>query len=199
MIGLAAVVAGQYALGVTTLLLVVPVQVAILHQIGAVTLLTVMLAVVHRLSGPERVSRRHTRDTEAFGAASLMIAQSAVSLEAVFGAIPVGLGVVDLAQRIVLMNQAFRESLGLPFDAFPPGTPVVEAVRASALRGVYGPGDPEAQVKAVMAPDRRQAGRLRRRTFEGRSFDLYNTPLPDGSYIVSAIETTAPGRGPRRC
>ncbi len=113
-----------------------------------------------------------------------------VSLEAVFDSIPVGLGVVDASSRIVLMNAAFRDSLGLPHDAFPAGTPVEEAVRASALRGVYGPGDPDAQVAAVMAADRTRPGRLRRRTFAGRSFDLYNTPLPGGSYVVSAVETT---------
>ena len=113
-----------------------------------------------------------------------------VSLETVFDAIPVGLGLVDPYRRIVLMNRAFRESLSLPLDAFPPGTPVEDAVRASALRGVYGPGDPDAQVRAIMATDRSRPGRLRRRTFGGRTFDLFNTPLPDGGYIVSAIETT---------
>jgi signal transduction histidine kinase len=112
-------------------------------------------------------------------------------LEIAFDAISVGISVVNPDRRIALMNRAFRESLGLPLDAFPTGTPVQEAVRASALRGVFGPGDPEAQVKAVMAADHCRAGLLRRRTFEGRSFDLYNTPLPDGGYIVSSIETTA--------
>jgi cytochrome c oxidase assembly protein subunit 15 len=47
---LAAAVLIQYALGVTTLLLVVPVSVATLHQCGAVILLTVVLVVVHRLA-----------------------------------------------------------------------------------------------------------------------------------------------------
>lgn len=47
---LAAAVIGQYILGVTTLLLVVPVSIATLHQLGAVLLLTVILIVVHRLS-----------------------------------------------------------------------------------------------------------------------------------------------------
>jgi cytochrome c oxidase assembly protein subunit 15 len=47
---LAAAVACQYILGVTTLLLVVPVFVATLHQFGATVLLTVMLVVAHRLS-----------------------------------------------------------------------------------------------------------------------------------------------------
>jgi cytochrome c oxidase assembly protein subunit 15 len=51
---LAVAVFGQYLLGVTTLLLVVPVPVAVLHQSGAVVLLTVMLVVVHRLSGGRR-------------------------------------------------------------------------------------------------------------------------------------------------
>ena len=112
------------------------------------------------------------------------------ALGAAFDSIQIGIAIVDSAQRIVRMNAAFHESLGLPPGAFPPGTPVVEAVRASALRGVYGPGDPDAQVAAVMAPDRTRAGRLRRRTHNGRSFDLHNSPLPDGGYIVSAIETT---------
>ena len=47
-------VLGQYLLGVTTLLLVVPVSVATLHQCGAVILLTVMLVLVHRLSNAPR-------------------------------------------------------------------------------------------------------------------------------------------------
>jgi cytochrome c oxidase assembly protein subunit 15 len=37
----------QYALGVTTLLLVVPAEVAILHQLGALTLLTAVLLTAH--------------------------------------------------------------------------------------------------------------------------------------------------------
>ena len=72
-------------------------------------------------------------------------------------------------------------------------------MRAAAHRGVYGPGDPEAQVAAVLAADRRtRAGRLRRRTFNGRSFDLNSAPLPDGGYVVCAVETTVAGRRPRR-
>jgi cytochrome c oxidase assembly protein subunit 15 len=51
---LAAAVLLQYALGVTTLLLVVPVAVATMHQCGAVILLTVTLVLVHRLSTAPR-------------------------------------------------------------------------------------------------------------------------------------------------
>jgi heme A synthase len=43
---------------VTSLLLVVPVSVAVLHQFGAVSLLTVMLVVLHARSGITRSSRQ---------------------------------------------------------------------------------------------------------------------------------------------
>jgi cytochrome c oxidase assembly protein subunit 15 len=49
-IGLAASVACQYVLGVATLLFVVPVPLAVLHQAGAAILLTAILVVVHRLT-----------------------------------------------------------------------------------------------------------------------------------------------------
>ena len=64
-------------------------------------------------------------------------------------------------------------------------------MRAAAHRGVYGPGDPETQVAAVLAPDRSRPGRLRRRTFNGRTFDLISAPLPDGGYVVCAVEITS--------
>jgi heme a synthase len=54
MICLSAAVLGQYTLGVTTLLMVVPVSVATLHQGGAVILLTVLLVLVHHLSAAPR-------------------------------------------------------------------------------------------------------------------------------------------------
>ena len=52
LVSLAAAVLCQYLLGVTTLLLVVPVFAATLHQLGAVLLLTATLVWVHRMSGP---------------------------------------------------------------------------------------------------------------------------------------------------
>ncbi len=113
-----------------------------------------------------------------------------VGFAAMFDAIPVGLAVVDAQRRIVLMNPAFHASLGLDPGRFGPGTKVEDAVRASAWRGVYGPGDPELQAKAVLSADHSRSGRLRRRTFAGRSFDLFNTPLPDGGYIVTALDVS---------
>ena len=113
-----------------------------------------------------------------------------VSLEAVFKAIPVGLGVVAPDHRIVMMNETFCESLGLAADAIPPGTLMGDALQADPLPGGRGSGQLGAQLKEIIAADRAGSGQSRRRTFAGRNFDLFNTPLPDGGYIVTSVETT---------
>ena len=48
---------------------------------------------------------------------------------------PIGVAIFDAGHRLVMINAAYCESLDLPPGAFPPGTLVVEAVRASALPG----------------------------------------------------------------
>ena len=60
---LAGAVVCQYLLGIATLLLVVPVGVATLHQCGAVLLLTVVLVVMHRLPGATLIEPRGRMET----------------------------------------------------------------------------------------------------------------------------------------
>jgi signal transduction histidine kinase len=119
------------------------------------------------------------------------IVQPAVLTESVLEAMPIGVAVVDSDRRVVLFNAAYCESLDLPPNSIPVGMSVADALRVSAYRGVYGPGDPEAQVASFLQTDRSRPGRLRRRTFNGRSFDVLQAPLPNGGYVVCALETTA--------
>ncbi len=118
------------------------------------------------------------------------IVLAAVDLPAIVESLPVGLAVIDPAQRIVLMNPAFHTSLGLDPGRFAPGTALEDAIRTLALRGVFGPGDPDAQTRAFIESDRTHSGRLRRQTYAGRSFDLYNTPLVDGGVVISVVDIT---------
>ena len=111
--------------------------------------------------------------------------------ETVLEAMPIGIAVVNADKRLVLFNAAYYASLDLPPNTFSPGMLVADALRVSAYRGVYGPGDPEAQVASFLDTDRSRSGRLRRRTFNGRSFDVMQAPLPDGGYVVCTFETTA--------
>jgi heme a synthase len=50
-LGILVAVLAQYCLGVATLLLVVPVALAVAHQFGAIVLLTTLLIVLHHLTG----------------------------------------------------------------------------------------------------------------------------------------------------
>ena len=76
------------------------------------------------------------------------IATPGLDLSAIVETLPVGLAVIDPAQRIILMNPAFHVSLGLDPGRFAPGTALVDAIRTVALRGVFG-----------AVPDERVAGR----------------------------------------
>jgi len=114
-----------------------------------------------------------------------------VPFDAVMDVLPVGVAIVDADMRIVLINPAYCASVGLPPNSFPPGMKLEDALRAAAYRGVYGPGDPEAQLAAIMAADRSRPGRLRRRKFKGHSYDLLSAPLVGGGHVVCAVETTS--------
>jgi signal transduction histidine kinase len=114
-----------------------------------------------------------------------------VQFEAVMDVLPVGVAIVDADMRIVLINPAYCSSVGLPPNSFPPGVKLEDALRAAAHRGVYGPGDPETQLAAILSADRSRPGRLRRRKYKGRSYDLLSAPLVDGGHVVCAVETTS--------
>jgi signal transduction histidine kinase len=114
-----------------------------------------------------------------------------VSLATVLEALPVGVLIVDAEMRIVFINPAYCATVGLQPNSLPPGTKLEDALCAAAHRGIYGPGDPQAQIAAMLAVDRSRPGRLLRRTYQGRSYDLLTAPLPDGWHIACAIETTS--------
>jgi signal transduction histidine kinase len=115
---------------------------------------------------------------------------SAAWAEAVLNALPVGVAIYDAAQLAVLANPAYCASVGLPPGGVLPGTRLEDGLRQAAYRGVFGPGDPEAQVASALSADRSRPGRLRRRYYDGRTYDLVNQPLPSGGHVICAIETT---------
>ncbi len=104
--------------------------------------------------------------------------------------LPFGIAVFDAARRLVLVNRAYREALGLDPSTLPPGTSFEAALRTAASRGIFGAGDPEIAIRQTLDRDR-SVPALRHLSFpDGRSFDSYSTPMPDGGFIMSAVETT---------
>ena len=53
-----------------------------------------------------------------------------------------------------------------------------------------GRGTCEAQIAAVLSTDRSRPGRIRRQNYAGRTFDIYNTPQPDGGFVSSMVDIT---------
>ena len=125
------------------------------------------------------------------GTMTATVATPGILTEAVLEAMPIGVAVVDADRRMVLSNAGYCESLDLPPNSFQRGTSLADVLRVSAHRGIFGPGDPEAQVASFLESDRTRPGRLRRRSHHGRSFDVLQAPLPGGGYVVCTIETTA--------
>jgi signal transduction histidine kinase len=110
---------------------------------------------------------------------------------AVLDALPHAVGVVDADERLAYANPAFWRHADVPESACPLGSPARDVLRLLAYRGVYGPGDPEALVKAALAidrsrPVRRQIGHPDRT----RAFEATSVPLPDGGFAFVTHEIT---------
>jgi signal transduction histidine kinase len=116
---------------------------------------------------------------------------TAAGLHAVLDALPYAVILRDPDLRLVHANPAFWRLSGVPAELCPPGSAMREMVRILAYRGIYGPGDPEAQVEQVMALDRRRPTHRRLRMLDGRrTVDILSTPLPDGGVLTCAHEIT---------
>ena len=106
------------------------------------------------------------------------------------GALPVGLCAYDADGRLVFVNNAYFEIVGLPPNIFRVGSHYESNARLTALHGVYGPGDPERQAREIMSLDWTVPSRRRYRRADGRSFEAHRTPRPEGGIAATVFETT---------
>jgi len=110
----------------------------------------------------------------------------------ILDALPHAVSAVDAAGRLAYANPAFWRDAGVPPDACPTGSPLRDVVRLLAYRGLYGAGDPEAQVEAVLALDRTKPLRRQVGLADGsRSFETVSVPLGDGGFAMVAHDVTA--------
>ncbi|WP_372616930.1 PAS-domain containing protein [Falsiroseomonas sp.] len=114
----------------------------------------------------------------------------------VLDALPQAVSVVDEAGRLAYANSAFWRDAGVERAACPVGSPLRDLVRLLAYRGLYGAGDPEAQVAAVLALDRSRPSRRQIGLPDGsRSFETMSVPLDGGGFVNVAHDVTALVRG----
>ena len=205
---LGAAVALQYALGVATLLLVVPAWLGTLHQANAVLVLTAALLALHALP-PARDSHRARASEAPFGASDADADAGAgprfrmsggatraspfdggAAAAAVLAEIPFPIWVWNADLRLVLSNDAAWSFSGIDPALAPVGTPLRDLVRLLAYRGLYGPGDPEAQVEQQVRFDRSRASRRLLRRGDGTCHELYSGPVEGGGSFSVAVDVT---------
>ncbi len=104
------------------------------------------------------------------------------ALQAALDRIDQGIVLVDKDLRLVVWNQSFLRLFDFPPEMAYPGAPFESFIRCNALRGEYGPGDPEAQTAELVAVARSL-----------EEYDLERT-RPNGS-VLSVRGLAVPGRG----
>jgi len=113
------------------------------------------------------------------------------ALRSVLDALPHGVTLIDAQGRLVHGNATFWAFIGVDPSVCPPGTPMETMARLFAYRGLYGPGDPEAQAAAVLALDRSRPTHRHLRSADGAQVrELITVPLPDGGMLSCAHDIT---------
>ena len=110
----------------------------------------------------------------------------------VLDALPIAVLAFDADHRLAFVNARTYELAKVDLSAITTGATFEDVLRILAYRGFYGPGDPEVQVRAALAIDRRKPFRRLGQTTPGRWFEVASTPLPDGGFVAPAPAGSRP-------
>ncbi|HEY5291384.1 MAG TPA: PAS-domain containing protein [Burkholderiales bacterium] len=111
-------------------------------------------------------------------------------LQALLDALPQGVSVIDKDLQLILWNQRFHEILGFPRDMVFRHARFEDFIRLNAMRGDYGPGDPEAQVQAIVTRAREfLPHRFERQLTGGRTVQVEGFPFTFGGEISGFVTT----------
>ncbi len=105
-------------------------------------------------------------------------------------ALPLAIIVFDGQDRMVLANQRMLALAGVESRRLAPGITLDETVRLFALRGLYGPGDPEQQVVDTLALDRSRPYRRMLRHADGTTLELRVQPMSGGGFIACLMDVS---------
>jgi PAS domain S-box-containing protein len=113
-------------------------------------------------------------------------------LQNILNNIPVGLSVMDRRLNLVADNALFRKLLDFPDSLFAgPVTSFESIIRFNALRGEYGPGDPEPIVAEIVERARHaQAHQFERQRPGGVTIEVRGAPMPGGGFVTSYTDIT---------
>lgn len=94
--------------------------------------------------------------------------------------------------RMTAFNHQIMELLDFPPSLFEKGwADFADLARFNVLRGEYGPGDPDEQVRAIVERAHNfQSHRLERQRPNGRWLEIRGTPIPSGGFVTSYVDIT---------
>ena len=153
--------------------------------------------VIQHLSHDRFVQLRERRTasghTVGFRVDVTELKRETAKLQAVIDNFPGGISFLDADYKLVACNQTFRTLLQIPSDLFEHGMPTLEMVlRANALRGEYGPGDPDEQVRTRLDLARKGEAHLFERIRpDGTVLEVRGTPIRGGGFITTYVDVTA--------
>ncbi|MDP1647404.1 MAG: response regulator [Rubrivivax sp.] len=106
--------------------------------------------------------------------------------------IPVGLSVMDRHLNLVADNPQVRKLMDLPDSLFAgPVTTFESIVRFNAMRGEYGPGDPQTITDARVEWMRHaKAHQFERQRPGGVTVEVRGAPMPGGGFVTSYTDIT---------
>lgn len=112
-----------------------------------------------------------------------MSGTAGIAEQAVLDALPLAVIQFDAQCRMVLANRRMLALAGVEAPRLAPGATLEEVVRLFALRGVYGPGDPERQIAELLRIDRSRIFRRMLRHADGTTFEMQVQPMPQGGFM----------------
>ncbi len=106
-------------------------------------------------------------------------------------ALPSAVIVFDARYRLVLANQRMLAVAGVDQRWLAPDTSLQDVVRLFALRGLYGPGDPEQQIAELIRLDRTRPSRRMLRHADGTTLEMRTQPMADGGFLDCLTDMSA--------
>jgi PAS domain S-box-containing protein len=105
--------------------------------------------------------------------------------------ISLGISVVDQQMRLVAWNRPYVEMFDYPEGLICVGRPIEEVFRYNAIKGEYGPGDIDTQVRrriAVLKSGKPHS--YERFRPDGTVLDVRGNPMPNGGYVNTYMDIT---------
>jgi Na+/proline symporter/signal transduction histidine kinase len=126
------------------------------------------------------------------GEASEVLQFNRALLQGAIENITQGISVIDPALRLVAWNRRYLELFDYPDGLVRIGRPIADIIRFNAERGLFGGGDPQAQIEKRLHWMRQGNAHSSERQFaNGRVIELIGNPMPGGGFVMSFTDISA--------